>query len=123
MINGLKRMCTLNKQVFNKLDTGWLAPNGDWYPCDYMEHLVLADDLWKSMGQAWVPDVEQKLLEMGWVEIQLMRFDRPYYLFHWNYEYGHLTPEQVQVIKPIVENNWNMILKSNRFELKMEFER
>lgn len=36
-------MYTLDKQVFNKLDTGWLAPNGDWYPCDYMEHMALAD--------------------------------------------------------------------------------
>ena len=116
-------MYILNKQVFNKLDTGWLAPNGDWYPCDYMEHLALADDLWKSMGQAWVPDVEQKLLEMDWVEVQLVRFDRPYYFFHWDYEHGHLTPEQVRVIKSVVENNWSMILKSNRFELKMEFER
>lgn len=115
-------MCILNKQVFNKLDTGWLAPNGDWYPCDYMEHLVLADDLWKSMGQAWVPNVEQRLFEWGWVEVQLMRFDRPYYLFHIK-DHGHLTPEQVQVIKPVVEDNWDMILKSNRFELKMEFER
>ena len=45
------------------------------------------------------------------------------FLFHWDYEHGHLTPEQVRVIKPIVEDNWDMILKSNRFELKMEFER
>ena len=116
-------MGTLDKQVFNKLATGWLAPNGDWNPCDYMGHLGLADELWRSMGQAWVLDVEQKLLEMGWTEVQLMRFDRLYYLFHWDYEHGHLTPEQVQVIKPIVEDNWDMILKSNRFELKMEFER
>ena len=106
-------MYTLDKQVFDKLDTGWLAPNGDWYPCDYMEHLALADDLWELMGQAWVPDVEQKLLEMGWIEVQLIRFDRPYYLFHWDYEHG----------QPVVEDNWDMILKSNRFELKMEFER
>lgn len=115
-------MCTLNKQVFNKLDTGWLAPNGDWYPCEYTEHLILADDLWESMGQSWVPNVEQKLLEMGWCEIQLFRFDRPYYFFHIK-DHGHLTPEQVHVIKPVVEDNWDMILKSNRFELKMEFER
>lgn len=42
-------MGTLNKQVFDKLGTGWLAPNGDWYPCEYMEHLRLADDLYVSM--------------------------------------------------------------------------
>jgi len=35
----------------------------------------------------------------------------------------NLTPEQVRVIKPVVKDNWDMILKSNRFELKMEFER
>ena len=113
-------MYTLDKQVFNKLETGWLAPNGDWYPCDYVEHLALADDLWKSMGQEWTPDVEQKLLEMGWLEIQGVPVLIRGFLFHFK---QHLTPEQIQVVKPIVENNWNMILKSNRFELKMEFER
>lgn len=112
-----------NKQPFTELDTGWLAPNGDFYPCEYTEHLMLGDQLWKSIGQPWVPDVEQKLLKMGWLEVQLMRFDRPYYLFHWDYKHGHLTPEQVRVIKPVIENNWNMVLKSNRWELQDEFER
>ena len=116
-------MYTLDKQVFNKLETGWLAPNGDWYPCEYTEHLMCADELWHTMSREWTPDVEQKLLEMGWVEVQFMRFDRPYYLFHWDYKHCHLTPEQIQVIKPVIENNWSMILKSNRFELYEEFER
>ena len=62
-------MYTLDKQVFNKLETGWLAPNGDWYPCEYTEHLMCADELWRIMGQEWTPDVEQKLLEMGWKNI------------------------------------------------------
>ena len=35
----------MNKQPFTELDTGWLAPNGDFYPCDYMEHLATADEL------------------------------------------------------------------------------
>ena len=116
-------MGTLDKQVFDKLGTGWLAPNGDWYPCEYTEHLMCADELWRIMGQEWTPDVEQKLLEMGWVEVQFMCFDRQYFLFHWDYEHRHLTPEQIQVIKPVIENNWSMILKSNRFELYEEFER
>lgn len=68
-------MYTLNKQVFNKLDTGWLAPNGDWYPCEYTEHLILADDLWKSMGQAWVPNVEQRLFKMA---VSALKFKENY---------------------------------------------
>ena len=116
-------MYTLDKQVFDKLDTGWLAPNGDWYPCEYMGHLGLADDLYVSMFGQWHPCSEQKLLEMGWVEVQLIRFDRPYFFFHQGDMYNHLTSEQIRTIKPIVEDNWDMILKSNRFELKMEFER
>ena len=113
----------LDKQPFTELHTGWLALNGDFYPCDYMEHLVLADNLWGSMGQEWTPVVEQKLLEIGRLEIRCVTFLEHGFLFHWDYEHGHLTPEQVRVIKPIVEDNWDMILKSNRFELKMEFER
>lgn len=113
-------MYTLNKQVFDKLDTGWLAPNGDWYPCDYMEHLALADDLWKLMHNVWEPDVEQKLLEMGWCKIYCVNYLEHGFVFNCN---RHLTPEQIHVIKPIVEDNWDMILKANRFGLKMELER
>lgn len=41
----------LDKQSFTELHTGWLAPNGDFYSCDYMEHLGLADNLWGNGRQ------------------------------------------------------------------------
>jgi len=35
----------------------------------------------------------------------------------------HLTNEQIHVIRPVVEDNWDRIIKTNRWELQDEFER
>ena len=109
-------MYTLNKQVFTKLDTGWLAPNGDWYPCGYMEHLALADDL---IGE-WSPHSEQTLLDLGWCEIHCVTYLEHGFLFNFK---RHLTDEQIQVIRPVVEDNWDRLIKSSKWDLKEEFER
>ena len=39
----------IKKESFNELKIGWMAPNGDFYPCDYMEHLITADEIWKEL--------------------------------------------------------------------------
>lgn len=113
-------MYTLDKQVFTKLDTGWLAPNGDWYLCDYMEHLALADDLWHLMYSQWEPSCERMLLDMGWCEIHCVTYLEHGFLFNFK---RHLTPEQIRVIRPVVENNWDRLIKSSKWDLKEEFER
>ena len=35
----------------------------------------------------------------------------------------HLAPEQVRVIKPVAEANWDRILERNQKDLREEFER
>lgn len=51
-----------------KLRGGWLAPDGKFYPCRYMEHLNHADDLafvhYKEEG-----DGEQRIEKEGWAKI------------------------------------------------------
>ena len=39
----------LKKQQFDQLQTGWMAPNGDFYPCGYMEHIHTADRIIEAM--------------------------------------------------------------------------
>lgn len=59
------------KQPFTKLDTGWLSPSGDWYPCEFMEHLALAGYLCedKEVSDRYA---EEELLKTGWCEVQVM---------------------------------------------------
>ena len=75
----------LKKQQFDQLQTGWMAPNGDFYPC---------------------------LKKKGWVEIHMLTYLQHKWLFDF---YGHLTPEQKQVIKSAFE-------KQDRWDIPIEIE-
>lgn len=114
----------MKKEPFTILETGYIAPNGDFYSCDYFNHLDAAEELFSTFYDYTTFDKEKELLNKGWVSIHcLTSFSMsnfPTYLFVFR---GHLTPEQIHVIKPIVEDNWERILKSNQTELKDEFER
>ena len=111
----------MKKEPFTILESGYIAPNGDFYSCDYFEHLDAAEELLSTFYDYTTFDSEEELLKKGWISIHcLMSSFIPIYLFGFR---SHLTPEQIRTIKPIVEDNWERILKSNQIELKDEFER
>lgn len=110
------------KKNFTQLDTGWMAPNGNFYQTKYMEHLAVADEIWRSLyGQDAVPpnNVDEKLVNIGWCEIHYLTFFEHGFLFHFE---RHLTEEQKQIIKPVFEKEKERILKSSRLDLEEEFE-
>lgn len=111
----------MTPKEFTDLQTGFIAPNGDFHPCDYMDHINAADDVLQIYyGATGGCDPESELIDKGWIVIHLMTFIDNGYLFKFK---GPLTPEQIRIIKPVVEDNMNRILKSNRTELLYEFER
>lgn len=113
----------MKKEPFTILETGYIAPNGDFYSCDYFEHLDAAEELLSTFYDYTTFDNEEELLKKGWISIHcltLMSDFVPTYLFGFK---SHLTPEQIHTIKPIVEDNWERIFKANQTELKYEFER
>ncbi len=98
-----------------------MAPNGNFYPCRYQEHLHVADDLLRDYcGAIGGGDSEEDLISKGWIAIHLLTFLDHGYLFIFR---GHLTELQIRTIKPVVEDNMDRIIKSNRTELLYEFER
>ena len=108
----------LKKSIFNELKMGFMSPSGDFYETGYMEHLYIADELYKSIhDSACVSDPEKELMKEGWLSIHVLGIlDR--FLFGFM---GHLTSEQIRIIKPVVEENWDQIIRSNRWELEIEF--
>lgn len=110
----------MKKQPFTELRTGWMAPNGDFYPTAYMEHLSVAGELYEmitkqpSSSQA-MPDAYLGL--WGWCGIYLLTYMEHGYLF---YYVNHLTPEQKRVIKPVFEKSKNSILKRSIQDLEDE---
>lgn len=112
-----------NKEPFDKLKTGWMSPDGDFYPCEYMEHISAAYEIWDKMYKDLFPDItcllDQKLIEFGWCEIQVITFMEHGFLFNFA---RHLTPEQKRVIKPVFEENKHFLIKSTLLDLEEEFE-
>lgn len=109
----------LKKSIFDELKTGFMSPSGDFYETGYMEHLHIADELYKSIHDlAYVSDPEEELMKEGWLSIHVLGMPENDFLFKFK---RHLTSEQIRIIKPVVEDNWSQIFKFNRRELEIEF--
>ena len=107
------------KEAFKSLDTGWMSPDGGFYPAEYTEHLRVADEIWKSyFGEIPPNDVEQQLLKRQFVCIRCVTFMEHGFVFDFN---RHLTQDQITAIKPVVENSWNRLIASSRHDLEDEF--
>lgn len=104
---------------FSKLALGMMDPEGRFYPCDYMEHMKLADEIIEEMsGAASVAlDPEKELKLNGWLSIHMLDY---HFMFLWE---GNLTPEQIRVIKPIVESDSERVDRVSLSLLQYEFER
>lgn len=61
-------------------DTGWLSPNGEFYPCEYSGHVGLASRLGFD---------EPRLEKMGWIKMQTGKF-------FWDF-LGHFKATQKQI--------------------------
>ena len=110
----------LGKKEFTELESGWMSPDGEFFPCGYMEHSATAE---KISGSIWgdVPwDPEDRLMENGWLQIGRIMFGvrRPGFVFFFK---GHLSPEQVHLLKPLAEEAQEDIF--NYELLEEEFDR
>ena len=111
----------LERKKFKTLDTGWMAPNGDFFPAGYMEHLSVADEIWEEYyGEVSPNDVEQQLIKKNYVCIRCVTFMEHGFVFDFD---RHLTSDQLGVIKPVVESSWDRLIKSAQHDLTDEFER
>ena len=111
----------LQKNDFEGLDTGWMAPDGGFYSAEYMCHLFIADEIWKEWYGEPVPvDAEQQLMRKGWVCIRCVTYMEHGFVFDF---FGHLTPEQIRAIKPIFEDESDRLIASSRHDLEDEFNR
>lgn len=103
-----------------KLHTGFLSPTGEFYPCDYMEHMTVAKEILETLyPDEWFIDPEDILRRNGWVDIH-KSLPTKQYSFYWDPR-GNLTPEQKHIIRPIVEENTGDISSNSMYLLMCEF--
>lgn len=86
------------------MQTGWLAPNGDFYPCEVFDHVGVAGDIIEKLniqrGMRYHSD--DILLSSGWAKITRSLLIVKEQNIVWD---KFLTEYQKQFLRPYFEEN------------------
>lgn len=90
------------------MQTGWLAPNGDFYKCEVFDHVELAAEIVDKLniqrsGRYHYDDI---LLSGGWVKITRSLLGVKEQNIVWD---KFLTEYQKQFLKPYFEENNELV--------------
>lgn len=84
-----------------ELKTGWLSPEGDFYPCFSYDHNEEARAILKNLGHiCHHPDDE--LMDLGWVYVGISSFMCHEWRIGWH---KFLTEYQINFLKPYFEDS------------------
>ena len=60
---------TKDQNEINKFRSGWLSPDGDFYPCSYMAHISTANNIMEHRLNEEGTGGEPKLEKLGWCKL------------------------------------------------------
>lgn len=88
-----------------EIPTGWLAPDGELWECDYYEHAAVAEEICEKL-QLYCDPYSRKgsddcLLSNGWVKLGISSLGQKRYRVHWE---KFLTDYQRNFLKKYFEN-------------------
>ena len=81
-----------------ELLTGWLSPDGDFYPCSVYEHISLAR---KILKDETANRADEKLNDCGFVSITLSQLGSKEWCIYWK---CFLTEQQKNFLKPYFDD-------------------
>lgn len=86
------------------MQTGWLDPNGDFYPCEVFDHIGMAEDIVNDLGlvSRTKYHADEILLQNGWVQITRSLLGIKEQNIFWE---RFLTEYQKNFLKPYFEEN------------------
>ena len=86
------------------MQTGWLAPNGDFYPCETFDHVEVAEDLVDKFNvqRGLKYHADDILMDAGWTKITRSLLGRKEQNVFWE---KFLTEYQKQFLRPYFEEN------------------
>lgn len=80
---------------------GWLAPDGSFFPCNWADHVFIAEDICKKYGfNDLGKTADDTIMAHGFVHITQSAWDCEYHLF-WD---KHLTTIQKDFLKAYYHN-------------------
>lgn len=97
-----------------ELQTGWLSPNGDFYPCRVYEHTSLAR---KILNDETASLADDKLQDRGFAKITLSNLGVKKWSIYWTH---FLTEQQKNFIKPYFEDDTFPMGESTKLCWEME---
>lgn len=102
---------------YENLKTGWLAPDGSFFPCYSYDHAEEAREIVTKLGYSTIeyPHADDNLMAHGWCYIGISSFFCHEWRIGWN---KFLTDLQKNFLKPYFESD----LPVNDFA-KMRWER
>lgn len=86
------------------MQTGWLDPNGNFYPCETFEHVAVAEGIVNDLELVSrnTTHSDDILLEHGWAQISRSLLGMKEQTIYWN---RFLTEHQKQFLRPYFEEN------------------
>ena len=103
------------------IHTGWLAPDGTFFPCEVYGHYGMAYELvekyqLKERLKRAVPSPDNALLDNGWIHITLSQLGVKEWQMHFTI---NITPEQKQFLQPYLDGKyWFPVERSCRNEIE-----
>lgn len=88
---------------------GWLSPDGEFIPCEPMDHwnvayeLITEKKVIKDLNNYSGIAPMDKLIEHGWIQISFLTLVGYGYIFMHNYKFG--TELQKQFLRKFIENH------------------
>lgn len=86
-------------------DLGWLSPTGEFIKCGWGDHTAVADEIVRLRsfnGNFYSVRAEEMLLHYGWAKITMSLLGFKSQRIYWD---RHLTPEQIQFLRPYFDDN------------------
>ena len=88
-----------DNEIIKALKTGWLSPNGNFYPCGCYEHIGTARKILKDETAS---RADEKLNNCGFVSITVSQLGVKEWRIYWNH---FLTEQQKNFLKPYFEDD------------------
>lgn len=90
--------------------TGWLAPDGTFFPCETYEHIYWAREIVEKYHyQSMSEPADEILMNKGWVQISISMLLGHKFVIYWD---KHLTDYQKNFLKPYFEQAYMSINES-----------
>lgn len=104
------------------MQTGWLAPNGDFYPCETFDHIAVAEDIVNKLNItiALKHNADDILMSSGWAKITRSLLRVKEQNIFWE---KFLTEYQKQFLRPYFEENDEPVSPITKMRWEYEMDR